>query len=30
MGSPSNEVDRDNDEIQHKVTLTQDFEIQND
>ena len=28
MGSPSNEVDRDDDEIQHKVTLTQDFEIQ--
>ena len=28
MGSPSNEVDRDDDEIQHKVTLTKDFEIQ--
>ena len=28
MGSPSDEVDRNNDEIQHKVTLTQDFEIQ--
>ena len=28
MGSPSNEVDRFDDEIQHKVTLTQDFEIQ--
>ena len=28
MGSPSNEVDRDSNEIQHKVTLTQDFEIQ--
>ena len=28
MGSPSNEVDRDDDEIQHKVTLTQNFEIQ--
>ena len=28
MGSPSDEVDRDDDEIQHKVTLTQDFEIQ--
>ena len=28
MGSPSDEVGRDDDEIQHKVTLTQDFEIQ--
>ena len=28
MGSPSNEVGRDDDEIQHKVTLTKDFEIQ--
>ena len=28
MGSPSDEVDRDDDELQHKVTLTQDFEIQ--
>ena len=28
MGSPSDEVDRGDDEIQHKVTLTQDFEIQ--
>ena len=28
MGSPLNEVDRGNNEIQHKVTLTQDFEIQ--
>ena len=28
MGSPSDEVDRDDDEIQHKVTLIQDFEIQ--
>ena len=28
MGSPSDEKSRDNDEIQHKVTLTQDFEIQ--
>ena len=28
MGSPSDEVDRDDDEIQHKVTLTKDFEIQ--
>ena len=28
MGSPLNEVDRDDNEIQHKVTLTQDFEIQ--
>ena len=28
MGSPLDEVDRDDDEIQHKVTLTQDFEIQ--
>ena len=28
MGSPSDEVDRYDDEIQHKVTLTQDFEIQ--
>ena len=28
MGSPSNEVGREDDEIQHKVTLTQDFEIQ--
>ena len=30
MGSPLNEVGRDDDEIQHKVTLTQDFEISND
>ena len=28
MGSPSDEEGRDDDEIQHKVTLTQDFEIQ--
>ena len=28
MGSPSDEKSRGNDEIQHKVTLTQDFEIQ--
>ena len=28
MGSPSDEVDRDVDEFQHEVTLTQDFEIQ--
>ena len=28
MGSPSDEVGRGDDEIQHKVTLTQDFEIQ--
>ena len=28
MGSPSDEVDRDDDERKHKVTLTQDFEIQ--
>ena len=28
MGSPWNEVDQDDDEIQHKVILTQDFEIQ--
>ena len=28
MGSPSNEVGRQDNEIQHKVTLTQDFEIQ--
>ena len=28
MGSPLNEVDRGDNEIQHKVTLTQDFEIQ--
>ena len=28
MGSPLDEIDRDDDEIQHKVTLTQDFEIQ--
>ena len=28
MGSPSDEIDRGDDEILHKVTLTQDFEIQ--